>query len=765
MKRVCALILTLTMVFNLTLVAYGSGEAGMIQSSAYGNTYVIRDDGSLWGWGGSYVGNNTGYKEKQLTPVKILENVRSVSAGTNSTYVAVKKDDTLWAWGDCDGYPSGPDEVNPRFLVPTKLAIDDVKSAAAGNDFILALKTDNSLWLCGDMVIGDGTLTKAEGREGFVKIAEDILTYAAGNDNVFYVKDDQTLWGYGHNGHAQMGNMTDEGDDLSGTETLHTPVMILEDVKYVYPDTNGNVIFAIRLDNSLYAWGDDGFYTQDQGWVEDAGKPYKVMDDVKSAAVDSTSAFIIKNDKSLWAWGYDYRDGNNSNEKSLYKMMDGVNSITLGERHASVVKTDNTLWTMGGNYRGGLGHEGDETWYTPMTKILSNIQDAPDAWAMDEVEKAIGAQLIPEDMQSNYTKSITREEFCILAIRMIEVRSEMTIDEYLAAAKLEIAPKDSFIDCDTKEVLAAKALGITDGTSPTTFEPDKLLTREQAAKFLSTTAIACGRDVSLKSPAYADLSDIAGWAQPYTGYVYDIGVMKGTGGNMFSPKNSYQRQQAFMTMYRIWLAIDTVYPEKVGASNDASVSTIAYDKMEKYTDLTTIKAILEHKFIDQAKNAKFTYTEIGPERSEEVAVLYKEAHVREERPQGLNGDTTSIYNSVVHGTYGIVKPGNYTDYKAGNDLYMYRLTPPMLARLEGDTRLESLEIWLHLGVCHILMDQGNGVSEKYTYSLETGLPTSYLKLVYNDRGGLESQVDWEGLEIDTSHISEDDLFVIPQGAQ
>lgn len=559
MKKI-SLIITLALIITMltSTPAFASGEAGSINSAGYGNTYVVKNDGTLWGWGCQYVGNGTGYKEQQITPVKILDNVRAVSTGGSQFSLAVKKDDTLWAWGSLQGYPAG--EYDKTYLTPTKMNIDSVNMAVAGLNYMLVLKNDNSLWVCGDMYTGDGTDAKANERDGFRKVSDDVIYMYASDSTVYYIKADNTLWGYGENNDAELGNMSTTGDQ--GDNVLSS-IKILDDVRYVTGDESGFAVLAIRLDNSLYGWGENGFYTEENGWVEDAGKPYKIMDNVKTCAANGENAFIVKTDNSLWGWGYSYEGKSVSNKQVPYKIIDNVNSVTLGERHASVIKTDNTLWTMGGGYRGGLGYESDEVWYTPLTKILDNVQDAPANWAYEEVEKAIGEQLIPENMQNNYTKPITREEFCILAIRMIEVKSGMEIDQYLNEVGVDIAPSNTFEDCDTKEVLAAKALGITDGTGPNTFEPDKLLTREQAAKFLTTTAMACGRNVSLSTPDYSDIDAIADWAKPYTGYVYDIGVMKGVGGGRFAPKDSYQRQQAFMTMYRIWQAIDEVDTDNV----------------------------------------------------------------------------------------------------------------------------------------------------------------------------------------------------------
>ncbi len=180
--------------------------------------------------------------------------------------------------------------------------------------------------------------------------------------------------------------------------------------------------------------------------------------------------------------------------------------------------------------------------------------EQPANWAKSEVDRAVAAGLIPQDLQNGYKKSITREEFCRLAIKMMEAKEGKNIDQILAAKGLEKASESTFTDCKTPAVLAAKSLGITDGTTATTFDPNALLNREQAAKFLSATAKACGQNIEATAHNYSDLSQISGWAKPYVGYVYNIGVMKGS-DNKFSPKDGYQRQQAFMTMLRLFDAL------------------------------------------------------------------------------------------------------------------------------------------------------------------------------------------------------------------
>lgn len=756
MKKI--LVLTLILIMLMTVTAFTQGETGAINSAGYGNTYVIKNDSTLWGCGSQYVGNGTGYKEEQIEFIKILDNVRSVSSGGSSTRVAVKKDDTLWGWGWLKGYPNGSDKIDPKLLQPTKLDIDDVKIASASDNYILALKNDNTLWICGDMYTGDGTDEKAHTNNGFEKVTDNVIDMFADNDTVFFIKDDNTLWGYGDNNHAQLGNMESDGADVL------TPIKILDDVKKICTNYSASVVGAIRLDNSLYLWGDGGFYTEEYGWIENAGKPYKAMNNVKSATVDSGNAFIVKNDNTLWAWGNSYEGKSISSKQVPYKVSDNVLSVTMGERHASIVKTDNTLWTMGGDYRGGLGYKADETWYTELTKVFDNVQDAPATWAYEEVEKAIGKQLIPDNMQNNYTKPITREEFCILAIRMIEVKSGMSIDEYLDEVGVSIAPSNTFKDCDTKEVLAAKSLGIVKGTSETTFDPDMLLNREMAAVFLTRTAQACGRDVTLSTPSYADADEISGWAKEYTGYVYDIGVIKGTTGNRFDPKGSYQRQQAFMTMYRIWLAIDGVNPENVEVSLDTSTSTretasTDYESIREVEDFLTFKPYEE----DYMATYTGTYTTNDSVEQLQKSIYYRaideNMQIREDNYSGMFVSSIKMYNATADTTFiRMYKSSNYVETVDGNWLEFKYLEPNYLEEMQVGEDVKDFNAYFENegGTIYTWQLMSDGTIIEQWFSAINKMPISYKRI--SGDGPEKTVLEYELIEVNENYDIPDFIF-------
>lgn len=151
-----------------------------------------------------------------------------------------------------------------------------------------------------------------------------------------------------------------------------------------------------------------------------------------------------------------------------------------------------------------------------------------------------------------------RSEFCTLAITCIEQINEMTIEDFIKVKNIDIPVNTSFVDIGMmperakKDIMAAQILNIVAGTSATTFEPNNPITREQAAKMLTATAKVLGDNVDSIVPNFADQDMISEWAKPYIGYVFSEKIMSGVGQNRFDPRGGYQRQQAYMTLLRLY---------------------------------------------------------------------------------------------------------------------------------------------------------------------------------------------------------------------
>lgn len=179
--------------------------------------------------------------------------------------------------------------------------------------------------------------------------------------------------------------------------------------------------------------------------------------------------------------------------------------------------------------------------------VLYRSPDSPPSnWAVPELSEAAAQYLIPEDLMGNYTQNITREEFCRLITRLYERKS-------IAVPEPVLYDHHPFYDVlDNADVLAAYSLGIVEGDGKGFFNPSAPITRQEAAKMLTLTAKALGMDTNAVTAAYIDNESISDWAKPGVNYVTAYGIMTGMGDGAFAPNSPYTREQAFVTMLRLW---------------------------------------------------------------------------------------------------------------------------------------------------------------------------------------------------------------------
>lgn len=97
-------------------------------------------------------------------------------------------------------------------------------------------------------------------------------------------------------------------------------------------------------------------------------------------------------------------------------------------------------------------------------------------WAKPELQTAYDLGLIPDILiGADMTKPITREEFCELSV---------LLDEKVTGQVVQPVSPNPFTDTANPQILKAFQLGITTGTSTTTFSPGALINREQCAAML-----------------------------------------------------------------------------------------------------------------------------------------------------------------------------------------------------------------------------------------------------------------------------------------
>lgn len=228
------------------------------------HTAAIKSDGTLWVWGGNTYGQlgngDTGNVKSPLglpyqnVPLKVMDDVAVVSAGDQFT-AAIKKDGSLWMWGDNRYGQLGREAENggwPYQPTPFKV-LDQVSAVSTGSHHTAAIKKDGSLWVWGDNSQGQLGDSTQESRRMPIKVLDGVTYISADRDNTFAVKKDGTLWGWGSNGSGLL--------DAEGTEPLEsyynavqaTPVFLSEQVDSAM--TGSSYLLIQKKDSSYWLRG------------------------------------------------------------------------------------------------------------------------------------------------------------------------------------------------------------------------------------------------------------------------------------------------------------------------------------------------------------------------------------------------------------------------------------------------------------------------------------------------------------------------------
>ena len=185
--------------------------------------------------------------------------------------------------------------------------------------------------------------------------------------------------------------------------------------------------------------------------------------------------------------------------------------------------------------------------------MLSGVQafaaSTPSSWAITEVKAAISEGIVPEAIQTDYQKAITRKEFC----EMVTL-----VYDKLGGANISVGASP-FSDVDNESVTKASALGIVLGIGDGLFAPDNLITRQEICTMFARTTQAAMPEVNIPANlpnTFPDIDTISGWALENVKYVNIIEVMLGDEENRINPLNNTTREQAILLSHRMLKAFE-----------------------------------------------------------------------------------------------------------------------------------------------------------------------------------------------------------------
>lgn len=180
-------------------------------------------------------------------------------------------------------------------------------------------------------------------------------------------------------------------------------------------------------------------------------------------------------------------------------------------------------------------------------------------WAVTEIEEAYNQNIIPTYLLgTNMTEKINRAEFAAIAVSLYEHLSNSRV--YLKSNPFVDISSNRFIN----EIIKASNLGITAGTSDTTFSPNSLITREQMATMICraykktknaewTVETDSKYPLKFTSPAkFSDDKDISPYANEAVYFMAANNIINGVddAGVVFAPKNIATREQAIIIALR-----------------------------------------------------------------------------------------------------------------------------------------------------------------------------------------------------------------------
>ncbi len=197
---------------------------------------------------------------------------------------------------------------------------------------------------------------------------------------------------------------------------------------------------------------------------------------------------------------------------------------------------------------------GTEVYTSDGEIIITDSKEAagnPSSWADPEIDKAKnnGLVIIMTGVPQ-YTDDITREQFAESIVNMVEVSTGKEI----------VPTTNPFTDTENIDIVKAYTIGVINGMTETTFEPDSLVNREQIAVMLYRASLYIAQNggstiLTVKDDdieMYDDYDDVSDWAKEAVSCLNYNGIMKGVSERHLSPKGRATVEQSILLISRMF---------------------------------------------------------------------------------------------------------------------------------------------------------------------------------------------------------------------
>lgn len=288
-------------------------------SVGYSHTLALKTDGTLWAWGSNLygeLGNSIKLGYCTAEPFELMDNVIDMFAGYEQSYI-ITSDNILYAMGLNSTGQLGDNTTTNR-NTPVKILDDVVSVSASMFRSHAAIKKDGSLWTWGSGLYHDDEFPMIP-----TKKMDDVRYVATGRGSMLAIKNDDTLWAMGMNEEGALCSGNDEWID-------DVPEKVMEDVKDV--STSGSHTFVVKNSGELFVCGSTDYGQLGIGNLSESIvlTPTKIMDNILSVDLGKNTSFVCTEDGNVFACGINsdgiietgyLGDGSTINRESLVYIM------------------------------------------------------------------------------------------------------------------------------------------------------------------------------------------------------------------------------------------------------------------------------------------------------------------------------------------------------------------------------------------------------------------------------------------------------------